>query len=100
MAPDYFLWLFPFRPGQDVLDVTFCCRRRLKIAPRAANEAQKWLQWPEFLRVVAELRRECAARDSTGRLRRRSHVAWSLQRYLIFAILSCVPGAHPVRLSA
>ncbi len=32
------------------------------------------------------------SRDSFGKQRSRQHVAWSLQRYLIFAILSCVPG--------
>ena len=67
-------------------------KRRLKIAPRAANEALKWLEWPEFLRVVSELHKECAARDSIGKLKSRNHVAWCLQRYLIFGILSCVPG--------
>ena len=67
-------------------------RKRLKNIPRVNNEAQKWLEWPEFLHVVAELRQECAATDSHGKLRKRNHVAWSLQRYLIFAILSCVPG--------
>lgn len=66
--------------------------QRAKTATATANESQKWLEWPEFLWVVAELKKECAARDSTGRLRRRSHVAWSLQRYLIFAVLACVPG--------
>lgn len=29
--------------------------------------------------------------DSAGKLRKRTSVAWSLQKYLIFAILSCVP---------
>lgn len=42
--------------------------------------------------VVQELRKECAGRDGSGRLREGSAVAWSLQRYLIFAILSCIPG--------
>ena len=43
--------------------------------------------------VVQELKRECAGRDSQGRQREASAVAWSLQRYLVFAILSCIPGA-------
>ena len=43
--------------------------------------------------VVQELKRECAGRDSQGRQREGSAIAWSLQRYLVFAILSCIPGA-------
>lgn len=43
--------------------------------------------------VVSELRSECAALDSQGRKRTGAAVAWSLQRYLIFALLSCIPGA-------
>ena len=36
--------------------------------------------------------RLCAAgRDSLGRVRSPASVAWSVQRYLMFAILSCVP---------
>lgn len=46
------------------------------------------------VQVVQELRKECGGRDSTGRQRQSSAVAWSLQRYLIFAILSCIPGAR------
>lgn len=68
-------------------------KRRQKAAPRAVEEAHKWLDWPAYLKVVAELRKECAAKDSAGKQRSRSAVAWSLQRYLIFAILSCVPGS-------
>ncbi|GAB4819278.1 hypothetical protein N2152v2_006324 [Parachlorella kessleri] len=55
------------------------------------DEALKWLDWLEYLAVVQELRRECAGRDSLGRVRSPASVAWSLQRYLMFAILSCVP---------
>jgi hypothetical protein len=57
----------------------------------AADEQLKWLDWPQYLRVCGELRQECAALDSTGRKRADTAVAWSLQRYLIFAIFSCVP---------
>ena len=42
--------------------------------------------------MVNELRLECAERDSIGRKRTGAAVAWSLQRYLIFALLSCIPG--------
>ena len=47
---------------------------------------------PALAQVVQELKRECAGRDSIGRRREGSAVAWSLQRYLIFAILACIPG--------
>ena len=44
------------------------------------------------MQVVNELRRECAGKDNLGRARTSPAVAWSLQRYLIFAILCCIPG--------
>jgi hypothetical protein len=52
----------------------------------------KWQDWPTFLATVRELRRECAGLAADGATPRgRKAVAWSLQRYLIFAIFSCVP---------
>ncbi|KAK9843821.1 hypothetical protein WJX81_007539 [Elliptochloris bilobata] len=66
-------------------------RRATKIAARTADESLKWLEWPQFLMVVNELRSECAARDSIGRKRTGAAVAWSIQRYLILALLSCIP---------
>jgi integrase len=68
-----------------------------KVAPRVADEAAKWLDWPEYLQLVQELRKECALllphnpRSPEKLERSRQQVAWSLQRYLIFAILACVP---------
>lgn len=56
-----------------------------------ADEEAKWLTWQEYLGLCQELRHECAALDSAGRRRSEAAVAWSLQKYLIFAILSCVP---------
>ncbi|KAL3135319.1 hypothetical protein ABBQ32_007514 [Trebouxia sp. C0010 RCD-2024] len=66
-------------------------RRAARVAVRASDEGMKWLEWPEYLQTVQELRRECAGRNDLGALRPRSAVAWSLQRYLIFAILSSIP---------
>lgn len=66
-------------------------RKAAKIAPRVADESAKWLDWPEYLQACRELHRECAALNSDGSLRPRSEVAWSIQRYLIFAILASVP---------
>ena len=62
-----------------------------KRAPPAGDEAVKWLEWGEYLSLVAELKSEVAGRDHQGRRRSPAAVAWSLQRYLIFAILACVP---------
>lgn len=61
------------------------------MAVRVSDEGMKWLEWPEYLRTVQELQRECAGRNHQGAKRNRSAVAWSLQRYLIFAILSSTP---------
>lgn len=44
------------------------------------------------VQAVDELRLECAALDGAGRRRTGASVAWSIQRYLIFALLSCIPG--------
>ena len=68
-----------------------CCAANCRVAVRASDEGMKWLEWPEYLSTVQELRRECAGRNHIGSLRARSAVAWSLQRYLIFAILSSIP---------
>ncbi|KAL4540242.1 hypothetical protein Ndes2526A_g03237 [Nannochloris sp. 'desiccata'] len=69
--------------------------RASKVAPRVSDEAAKWLDWPEYLQLVQELRKECALllpNPRAGKLERsRKQVAWSLQRYLMFAILACVP---------
>ncbi len=62
-----------------------------RVAVRASDETLKWLDWPEYLRTVQELRKECAGRNHLGSKRARSAVAWSLQCYLIFAILSSIP---------
>lgn len=56
-----------------------------------SDESLKWLDWPEYLNVVRELRRECAARAPDGSTRPDAAVAAALQRYLIFSILACVP---------
>ncbi|KAI7842588.1 hypothetical protein COHA_003692 [Chlorella ohadii] len=66
-------------------------KRQEKVAPRVADEEAKWLSWPEFLRLCGELRRECGALGHNGKKRSDAAVAYSLQRYLIFAIFSCVP---------
>ncbi|PSC71057.1 saccharopine dehydrogenase [Micractinium conductrix] len=66
-------------------------KRQERVAPRVSDEELKWLSWPEYLQLCSELRRECAGRDSSGRRRTDGAVAWSLQRYLVFAIFSCVP---------
>ncbi|KAL4424494.1 hypothetical protein ABPG77_006803 [Micractinium sp. CCAP 211/92] len=66
-------------------------KKRGNVAPRRSDEEAKWLTWQEYLELCQELRHECAALDSTGRRRSEAAVAWSLQKYLIFAILSCVP---------
>ena len=60
-------------------------------SPRVADERAKWLEWGEYLDLVAELRTECAGLEGRGRARTPASVAWSLQKYLMFAILACVP---------
>lgn len=70
-------------------------RKASKVAPRVADEKTKWMDWNEYLFLVQELRKETGALkvDSRGNTVRREDkdIAWSLQKYLIFAILSCIP---------
>ena len=70
-------------------------RKESKVAPRVSDEAAKWLDFPEYLAMTRELKREtgCLKETSKGDVVRRDDkdIAWSLQKYLIFAILACVP---------
>lgn len=57
----------------------------------AADEAAKWLDWPDYLRLVERLKWECAPLTHVGDQRPDKDVAMAVQRYLLFAILACVP---------
>lgn len=76
---------------QEMRSLQNVYRKQQKREPRASDESKKFVEWPEFLWAVDELRRECGARDAAGGRRSETAVAWALQRYLIFAILACVP---------
>lgn len=76
---------------KELRGMTNLANKRAKVAPRTADEELKWLSWPEYLWLCEELRKECAALRPNGKSRKATGVAKSLQRYLIFAILSCVP---------
>lgn len=66
-------------------------RKASKVAPRVADEKAKWVEWSEYLNIVNELKKECGALLLDGSRRDEKDIAWSLQKYLIFAILSCIP---------
>ena len=96
-------------------------KRAGRIAPRQSDEAMKWLDWPKYLWMVEELRKECAGLEVVGGTKKRSRnskessskettttttatspsittrprsdrdIASSIMKYLIFAILSSVP---------
>ena len=65
-------------------------RRAAKASPTADVRA-KWLSWNEYLGLCKSLEDELAPRWHAGGTRTDQAVAWSLQRYLIFGVLSCVP---------
>jgi hypothetical protein len=65
-------------------------RRAAKASPTADVRA-KWLSWNEYLGLCKTLEDELAPRWHAGGTRTDQAVAWSLQRYLIFGVLSCVP---------
>ena len=56
-----------------------------------SDERLKWLEWDEYLNLVQRLKSECSPKNHLGQSRSPSAVAWSVQKYLIFGILSCVP---------
>lgn len=66
-------------------------RKASKVAPRVADEKAKWVEWSEYLNIVNELKKECGALLLDGSRRDEKDIAWSLQKHLIFAILSCIP---------
>ncbi|KAK3264030.1 hypothetical protein CYMTET_27204 [Cymbomonas tetramitiformis] len=66
-------------------------KARSKVARPVSDVKLKWLEWGEFLNLVETLRLECSPRTKTGKRRTEIAIAWSIQTYLIFSILSCVP---------
>jgi site-specific recombinase XerC len=64
---------------------------RGKTAPRVATEASKWIDWPEFLNCVKQLKAECTPIGKSNQQRSKSAIAASIQRYLIFAFFSAIP---------
>ena len=65
--------------------------RRASRASPTADVRKKWLSWDQYLGLVKTLEDEIAPRWHGGGARTDRAVAWSLQRYLIFGILACVP---------
>jgi hypothetical protein len=62
-----------------------------KTTPRVATEASKWIDWPEFLNCVKQLKAECTPIGKSNQQRSHSAIATSIQRYLIFAFFSAIP---------
>ena len=65
--------------------------KRADKASPSADTRKKWLSWDQYMDLVSKLEAECAPLTSMGAVRPLRVVAWSVQRYLIFGILSCVP---------
>ncbi len=63
---------------------------RNKNAPKVADEEKKWIEWPEFLAMVEQLKTECNPIGQNNRRRSDSAIAASIQRYLIAAFLSAI----------
>lgn len=92
-----------FQPGEDALpyqDIPLIkelrrlakdAKSRASKSPLMSNEKLKWLDWGDYLQVCDILKDEMALNYATSHKRSHSSIAWSMQRYLIFAILSCVP---------
>lgn len=76
---------------QELIRVQRSARERAKNAPHAADDKRKWLEWDQYLALVEHLKLECAPLDANGKVRSERDVAMSVQRYLLFAILACIP---------
>jgi integrase len=76
---------------EELRDLQSEIEERNKIAPKVADEEKKWLEWPEFLAVVEQLKTECNPIGQNNQRRSDSAIAASIQRYLIFAFLSAIP---------
>jgi len=76
---------------QELIRVQRSARERAKNAPHAADDKRKWLEWDQYLALVEHLKLECAPLDVNGKARSERDVAMSVQRYLLFAILACIP---------
>ena len=70
-----------------------CAFFRQEISPRSSNEAQKWIEWEEYLCVVSKLRDEYLQLKESGQDKPSQHkmIATAFQRYLVLAIFSRVP---------
>jgi site-specific recombinase XerC len=64
---------------------------RGKTVQRVASEAAKWIDWPEFLNCVKQLKAECTPIGKSNQQRSKSAITTSIQRYLIFAFFSAIP---------
>ena len=63
---------------------------RNKTAPKVADEDKKWIEWPEFLACVEQLKTECNPIGENNQRRSDSAIAASYQRYSIFAFFSAL----------
>ncbi len=85
------------RPYQDIPVVVELrkmandCKTRASTAPLVTDEKLKWLSWPDYLKVSKYLQLECCLRDSNGKKRPETAVAWSIQNFILFSFLSCCP---------
>jgi len=63
----------------------------MKKSPPAISRENKWLDWPDFLKIVQTLRDDCSIYNPDGSKRDPKTVAQKFQAYLIFGILACIP---------
>jgi len=65
----------------ELVRVQRSTHQRANKAPRTADEASKWLDWPNYLRLVEALARECAPLTHKGMPRSDKDVAMVGQRH-------------------
>lgn len=69
--------------------------KRQRLAPRSSNEQRKWLSWPEYLRVIKEVKNELVGLIegyfSSASSSRKEKVAEVYQCYLILSLFASIP---------
>jgi hypothetical protein len=69
--------------------------KRQRLAPRSSNEQRKWLSWPEYLKVIKDIKTELLnliedfySPESTCR---KGKIAETYQYYLILSLFASIP---------
>lgn len=75
----------------EIRNLICLTNERVQTSSRVADEAVKWLDWPEYLACVEYLKKDCSIYTSDGQPRTERAIAHSYKRYLVAAFLAYMP---------